>query len=154
MATLLLAGRVAAAQGPVVRLEDPGSGPGPSLLMRALAGPHVLIEPGPTRAVLSRDADYRETVIVLGRDAAVDGTVHGDVIVVGGNLHLHPGSVVTGRAVAFGGGVYESALSTVGSTMAFRDFTYDIDPLPSGGFALRYRSFFDRPASAVAWPDI
>jgi hypothetical protein len=152
---LLLAGRVAAAQVPVtVRLEDAGTGPGPTLLIRALAGPHLVIEPGTTQAVLTRDRVYRETVIILGRDAAVDGTVHGDVIVVGGNLHLHPGSVVTGRAVAYGGGVYESALSTSASTMAFRDFTYDVVPLPSGGYAVRYRSFFDRPATAVAWPDI
>src|SRR5262245_26116283 len=122
--------------------------------MHALAGPHVLIEPGPSRAVLPRDTIYRETVIILGREAAVDGTVHGDVIVVGGDLHLHPRSVVTGRAVAYGGGVYESALSTVGSTLAFRDFTYDVTPLPSGGYALRYRSFVERPLATVTWPDI
>ena len=154
-AALLLAVRGAVAQGQVaVRLEGPGSGPGPSLLMRALAGPHVLIEPGPTRAVLPRDTVYRQTVIILGREAAVDGTVHGDVIVVGGDLHLHPRSVVTGRAVAFGGGVYESALSTVGATLSFRDFTYDVTPLARGGYALRYRSFVERPLAPVTWPDI
>jgi hypothetical protein len=153
-ALLLVSGVAAAAQGQVtVRLEDPGSGRGPTLLMRALAGPHILIEPGPTRAVLPRDTVYRETVIVLGREAAVDGTVRGDVIVVGGDLHLHPRSVVTGRAVAFGGGVYESALSSVGSTLAFRDFTYDVTPLATGGYALRYRSFVERPLAPVTWPD-
>lgn len=152
---LLLAGRVAGAQSPVIRLEDPGTGPGPTLLIRALGAPYVVIAPGMTeRAVLSRDSVYRETVIILGRDAAVDGTVHGDVIVIGGDLHLHPRSVITGRAIAYGGGVYESALSTVGSTLAFRDFTYDVTPLPGGGYSLRYRSFVDRPQAAVAWPDL
>jgi hypothetical protein len=46
-----------------------------------------------------------------GANASVASTVHGDVIVFGGDLFLEPGAVVDGRAVAVGGGVYPSALA-------------------------------------------
>jgi hypothetical protein len=48
-----------------------------------------------------------------GANAAVAATVHGDVIVFGGDLFLEPGAVIEGRAVSIGGGVYPSALASV-----------------------------------------
>ena len=51
------------------------------------------------------------TVISLGRTVVVEGTVHGDVIVVDADLYMHPGGTIDGRAIAIGGGVYESMLA-------------------------------------------
>jgi hypothetical protein len=48
-----------------------------------------------------------------GANASIAGTVHGDVIVFGGDLFVEPGAIIDGRAVAIGGGVYPSALATV-----------------------------------------
>ena len=146
---LLLAlfwGGGARAQSPVtVRLDDAGPGAGPAFLARALAAPHTVVGPGSTPALLSRDSTFRRTVIVLGRDATVEGSVTGDVIVIAGDLHIRPGAPVSGRAVAIGGGVYESALAHVSrGAVVYRDFTYDIAPTP-GGFALRYRSLVEAP---------
>jgi hypothetical protein len=151
LAALLLVGGTAAAQTPQIRLDDPGSGPGPALLAQALAGPHIVIGPASGQAVLPRDSVYRQTVIVLGRETVVQGRVEAGVIVVAGDLHLHPRAVVTGRSVAIGGGVYTSALGDFGPTEAFRDFTYEISSTPSG-YALRYQSLIDRPDRAITWP--
>jgi hypothetical protein len=54
-----------------------------------------------------------EGITTPGANASIAGTVHGDVIVFGGDLFLEPGAIVDGRAVAIGGGVYPSALATV-----------------------------------------
>lgn len=152
---LLLAlvwGGVARAQSPVIRFEDLGPGEGPKALARALAKPYSVVPPGSTPATLPRDSTYQHTVVVLGRDVAVLGSVHGDVIVIGGNLFLRPGGAVTGRAMAIGGGVYESAIAIVdGGIIAHHDFTYDIVPT-SNGFSLRYRSFIDTSIPVFALP--
>jgi hypothetical protein len=44
-------------------------------------------------------------------------------------------------------------MSRVRGTATFRDFTYDITPA-AGGFSLRYRSLYDRPATLVSWPGL
>lgn len=152
---LLLTSGAVRAQTPTVRFEDAGRGRGPAILRGALAAPHRLIVRLDTAQVaLHRDSTYSQSVIVLARQVVVDGTVRGDVIVVGGDLHIHPRAVITGRAIAIGGGVYESTMSRVGvGTEAFRDFTYEILPV-EGGYALRYRSFVDRPTSAVTLPGL
>jgi len=152
---LLLAGGALRAQTPVVRFEDEGRGLGPAILRGALAAPHELIVRRDTaQVVLRRDTTYSQSVIVFAREVVVDGTVRGDVIVVGGDLHIHPRAVITGRAIAIGGGVYESTMSRVGAgTEAFRDFTYEVSPV-EGGYALRYRSFVDRPTSAITLPGL
>ena len=41
---------------------------------------------------------YTATVLVLGRDDTVNGTVHGDVVVIGGDLYMHPGGAIDGLA--------------------------------------------------------
>ena len=152
---LLLAGGALRAQTPTVRFEDEGRGRGPAILRGALAAPHELIVRRDTvQVVLRRDTTYSQSVIVIAHEVVVDGTVRGDVIVVGGDLHIHPRAVITGRAIAMGGGVYESTMSRVGAgTEAFRDFTYDVLPA-EGGYALRYRSFIDQPTSAITLPGL
>jgi hypothetical protein len=139
---------------PTIRLDDLGPGPGPKTLARAVALPHSVVPPASTPATLRRDSIYQHTVIVLGRDVTVLASVHGDVIVVGGNLFLRPGAAITGRAIAIGGGVYESTLAIVGGGMtAYRDFTYDIAPI-AGGFSLRYRSFVDVATPTFSLPGL
>jgi hypothetical protein len=70
--------------------------------------------------------------------------------VVGGDLYMHPGAHVGGRAIAYGGGVYESALATVqGGVAAFRDFTYDVAATPDA-YVLRYRALSPATVSTFA----
>jgi len=135
-------GGAVGAQTPVIRIQDAGPGPGPQLLATELEKPHTVIPPASGRALLARDSTYRRTVIVLGRDAVVEGRVDGDVVVIAGDLYMHPGAVVDGRLIAFGGGVYTSTLATSGETVAYRNFTYDIVAEP-GGFALSYRQVIE-----------
>ncbi len=138
----------------VVEFRERGSGVGPELLARALAGPHVTVEPSALRYLLPRDSAFHSTVVILGRNAYIDGAVHGDVIVVAGDLYMHPGAHIDGRAIAIGGGVYESALAqAVAGTTAFRDFTYDVAPIP-GGWTLIYRPVVERAEHALKWPGI
>src|SRR5262245_35051691 len=137
-----------------IRFADLGPGSGPAFLARAILAPHFSIGPGVQPATLRRDTTYSTTVIVLGRDAIVEGSVHGDVIVVGGNLYTHPGGRIAGRAVSIGGGVYESALARIdGGVSAYRDFTYDI-ALRHGVYVLTYRELIARETSPVSWPGI
>lgn len=155
---LLVWGGVALAQtprGPVaIEIRDAGPGVGPAILERALAGPHTVVPPDRRLMLLPRDSTYRSTVIVLGRDAVVEGAVRGDLIVVAGDLYMHPGGSVSGRAIAIGGGVYGSSLASIGAgSEAFRDFTYEISPT-SSGFALSYRPLVERQSAAIEWPGI
>src|SRR5689334_10898207 len=137
-----------------IRFADLGPGAGPAVLGRAVLAPHVAIGPAVQPATLRRDASYPTTVIVLGRDAIVEGAVRGDVIVVGGNLYMHPGGRIAGRAVSIGGGVYESMLARIdGGISSYRDFTYDI-AVSNGIYVLRYREVVARETSPVSWPGV
>jgi hypothetical protein len=145
-----LVGRsVASAQRVVLR--DAGPGDGPRILRSALALPYTLIQPGADIALLPRDSNYRTTVIVLDRDAAVSGRVHGDVIVVNGDLFIRPGAAVDGRAIAYGGGVYNSTLAVAGTRLAFRDFTYDVTPV-GDAYVLDFRSLRENASPPLTWP--
>lgn len=138
----------------VVRFADLGPGDGPEVLGRAILSPYFAIPPAAQPATLRRDTSYSTTVIVLGRDAIVEGSVQGDVIVVGGNLYTHPGGRIGGRAVSIGGGVYESALARInGGISAYRDFTYDI-ALTNGIYTLTYREVIARSDSPISWPGV
>lgn len=111
-----------------------------SILARELAAPHVVIAPDTVAPDIRADSAYSTGVIVLGRDVTVNGTVHGDLTVIGGDLYMHPGGHVDGRAVAIGGAVYNSSLATIrGAQESYRDFTYAITPL-SSGYILDYES--------------
>lgn len=151
---LLLGGAVRAQEPITIRFDELGPGPGPSTLANVLRAPHRVIPPGAAPFVLPSDSSYRRSIVVLGRDAIVAANVVGDVVVIGGDLFLRPGAEVDGRAIAIGGGVYESALERVsGEVAAYRDFTYDITPI-EGGFALRYRSFREEKTPIVTWPGL
>lgn len=115
-----------AAQEPHVALRDAGPGEPGAILREALGRPYIVRrEQWNTR--LFRDSVFDRSVIILGSDASVASTVHGDVIVVGGDLFLRPGAAIDGRAIAYGGGVYDSQLATVrGERLSFRDTRFDI----------------------------
>lgn len=147
---LLFAGRVVVAQSPVIRIDDAGPGLGPLVLGEALTHPLDVAPPGADRFVVARGSTSSRSLVVLGRDVVIEGHVHGDVIVISGDLYMHPGGAIDGRALAFGGGVYESSLATISAGVrVFRDFTYAIAPI-DGGYALRYRSLVI-PTEATGW---
>jgi len=59
--------------------------------------------------------------IPTSESVSITGQVHGDVIVIGGDLFVRPGAIIDGRAVSIGGGVFTSALAKVrGVTIAER----------------------------------
>ena len=148
-----------------VVVRDLGPGMPGRLLREVLAGPHTSFafrDSGPPVA-LRRDSTFATTVLVVGRGATVASTVHGDVVVVGGDLFLHPGASVDGRAVAIGGGVYNSTLATVrGARLAFRDETFVTLPDAPGvaratvgardTLVLAYRSLGVGPPPVVSFP--
>ncbi|HKW12826.1 MAG TPA: hypothetical protein VJO33_20735 [Gemmatimonadaceae bacterium] len=156
LAPLLFAGAIAGARVNAQQVIVRSVGPGPigPRLIAALAGPHDLIRPAPTAALLPRDSAYPRTVIILRRDAVIEGRVRGDVIVVGGNAFMHPGAIVDGRVVAIGGGVYQSMLAIArDGTESYRDFTFDAES--SGAtYALVYRPLRLRPSPPVSFPGV
>jgi hypothetical protein len=140
---LVLASRggVAAAQSPItVQLRDAGPGIGPELVAQELARPYAVVAVEPTRYLLRRDSTATKTLIVLGRDIVIEGQVKGDVLAIAGDIYMHPGGSISGRAISVGGGVYESTLATIGAgTTRFNDFTYAITLLPgTHTYALDY----------------
>jgi hypothetical protein len=137
---LLLAQTVTARAQVAIQLRDVGPGVGADILARAVASPHTVLPPVSGQRLIRADSSYARTVIALGSTVIVEGTIHGDLLVVGGDLFMHPGGRIDGRAIAIGGGVYESMLAHTGSVLAFRDYTYDIEPV-AGGFALSYHPF-------------
>jgi len=153
LCALLLVGGAfgAGAQATQVRLEvkDAGPGMGGPILAHALAGPHIVVPPGPVTHTIAKDTTLGATVIALGRDVVVSGTVRGDVIVVGADLYMYPGGNIEGRAIAIGGGVYESVLAKIAAgSMVYRDFTYEIAAIP-GGYALSYKAVGGEPNEPV-----
>ena len=86
-----------------------------------------------------RDSVFDTTVVVLNSDATVASTVHGDVVVINGDLFLQPGAKIDGKAVAIGGGVYDSQQAKVGGEkLSFRDVHFDTTRT-STGIELAYR---------------
>lgn len=149
---LLSSASVLSAQQVVVRVS--GRGPAVARVNGALAAPHKVIAPGDSPALIARDSSYGETVIVLARDAIIEGRVHGDVIVIGGDAFVHPGANVDGSVVAVGGGAYGSTLAIVrGGLESHRDITFDV--VPTGAtFALDYRSLRVQPRSTFSLPGL
>jgi hypothetical protein len=138
-----------------IDLREQGPGPGPEMLAAALAKPYSLVVPPAGDFLVRKDTTYSQTLIVLGRSALVEGTVHGDVIVIDGDLTIHPGAQIDGRAVAIGGGVYESALAKTGPVSAFRDFSYDV-AATGDAFALSYHANdgYSEAPKTLEWPGI
>jgi hypothetical protein len=124
------------------------------MLRNALASPHAALVADSAGVALRRDTAYSTTVVVLAPAVTVASRVHGDVIVVGGDLFLHPGAVVDGRAIAIGGAVYNSTLAVVrDGRYSFRDNTFDV--VRSGDFiVLDYRALAGTPPESVYLPGV
>ncbi len=73
-----------------------------------------------TYLLLDRDTTLPATfvapgdVVVYDAEVRLEGTIRGDVAVLGGHLFLRPGSAVTGKIAVVGGGVYTSTKGTHG----------------------------------------
>ena len=132
----------------------PGRGRPGIILRETLARPYELIVPDSV-ARLPRDSTFDRTVLVLGGDATVASTVNGDVIVVDGDLFLHPGAAIAGRAIAIGGGVYPSSLASVAiGTESFRDVTFDVTRARDGRVELHWRVISPLESETVTFPII
>ncbi|HEX2780995.1 MAG TPA: hypothetical protein VHM30_15965 [Gemmatimonadaceae bacterium] len=137
-----------------VQIRDLGPGRAGRWLRDALRAPHVLLRSDSANPIaLPRDTTYGATVIIIGGPATVASRVLGDVIVVGGDLFLHPGVEITGRAVAIGGGVYETTLGHVGGGVySSREYTYVATSLPDGTIVLDYQPLEVRDVRVVTLP--
>jgi hypothetical protein len=94
------------------------------------------------------------TILVLGGSVTVASRVNGDVIAVNGDIFMHPGGDIQGRAIAIGGCVYQSSLATIaGEQECVRDARYDIHRT-AGGVDLRWRppGMEDLPLFAIPFP--
>jgi len=111
-----------------VRIEAPPRASSARVLRATLAASHdLIVSDSLRRLLLPRGSALPATVVIIGGDASVGARVRGDVVVVGGDLFLHPGAAIDGRAVAIGGAVYGSTLARVaGGTDSYRDQTYDV----------------------------
>ena len=137
-----------------VVVSDAGPGAGGRILQEALKRPHRLVEPDTSWFILRRGVAERTTLIVLGRTAAIGGKVDGDVIVVGGDLHVRPGAEISGRGVAIGGGVYTSSLSFLGQgAQSFRDNTFDVQRT-ADGYSLAYKPLREDASPPLLFPGI
>jgi hypothetical protein len=137
---------------PPIVVREPGPGPTGPYLANVLArsDTRVIIADSVT---LPADSTYPGAVVIIGRQATVSAPVDGDVIIVGGNLIVHPRARIAGRAIAIGGAVYPSLLARVRDGMeSHRDFTFDTATV-AGALELRYREFVTTtPTPTIALP--
>lgn len=111
----------AGATSRAVAVADPGPGIAGRTLAAVLARPHLVVVPPDTGLVLGRDVRVDRALVVTGGPLRLAGRVQGDVVAFG-DIFLRPGAEVTGRVIAYGGGVYGSALALVrGEVLAYRD---------------------------------
>jgi hypothetical protein len=138
---------------PRVVIVDQGPGPSGQLLAGVLAGPYRLIEPDTAQFILSRDERVTTALVVLGRRrTSIDGHVDGDLVVVGGDIFVHPGAAIGGRAIAIGGAVYSSTLAdSLHETLSFRDNTFVVTRSATG-YELRYQSLVADATSPLTLP--
>jgi len=150
---LALLGAPLAAQQPVVSIRRNAPGPPGALLDSVVSSPYVVRhEAWNTR--LFRDSVFSRSVIVVGTDATVASTVHGDMVVVNGNLFLQSGARIDGRAIAIGGGVYDVGTPVVrGARLSFRDTRYHIAQA-GDTIVLDFRVPSPQEPSAVSLPGI
>ncbi|MDQ3696639.1 MAG: hypothetical protein M3373_01235 [Gemmatimonadota bacterium] len=143
---------VAAVQGQAVTLRAAGPDEPARLVRRALAGPHDVLIAVDSSVEVGRGSVSPRTLVIVGGDAKIAATVRGDVVVIDGDLYLHPGAVVEGSAIAIGGCVYPSALAEIrGELTCLRDATYVLSPVGTG-YALDYLSLAVREVPAVSLP--
>lgn len=151
---MCLASELTPAQVPqptlVVRTQGRGR-PG-EILREVMARPYDVIMVDSV-VHLPRDSTISRSVVIVGGDATVASVVQGEVIVVDGDLFLHPGADISGRAVAIGGGVYPSSLARVAVGMeSFRDVTYDVSRESDGRVLLDWREISPVPIEMVTFP--
>ncbi len=149
---LALCAGIANAQ--TVTITDIGPGESGRILRNALRRPHRLAEPDSVRLVITREVQVRGALIALGRNVLIEGSVDGDVIVVGGDVFVRAGAQIGGRVIAIGGGAYPSALAAVaGGTETFRENTFEITRV-EGGYRLSYRSTEPPKEAPLLFPDV
>lgn len=108
-----------------LRVRRAGPGRAGTVLREVAAAPHRLLAADTGRITLLRDSVVDGSLLVVGGDIAVAARVRGDVTVVGGDLFMHPGGAIEGRAIALGGCVYTSTLATIsGAVECERDALY------------------------------
>jgi hypothetical protein len=108
---------------------DPGPGRAGRSLRDLLGRPHRVIASRDSVLSFKRDSVITETLVIVGpARVTVASKVAGSIVVIGGDLFLHPGVAIEGDARAYGGGVYATMLGTVGgSVISERDFTFDVE---------------------------
>ena len=139
-----------------VRIEVRDAGPGEAgrLLRGILSRPHVVLAPRAATLALPRDTTITTTIVIVGADVTVASRVDGDVVVVDGDLFLRPGATIRGRAIAIGGGVYNSLLARVeGGLVAYRDASFDV-AAEGATIALSYRAQDAEPMWRVSLPGL
>lgn len=138
IAAVALIASAAPAQDTTFSIRAPGPSDAERIVEQTLAHRYIVRhEEFNTR--FFRDSVFDTTVVVLGSDASVASTVHGDVVVINGDLFLQPGAKIDGNAVAIGGGVYDSQQAHVGGQkLSFRDVRFDT-ARTSKGLELIYR---------------
>lgn len=119
-----------------VSIRERGLGPGAAVIDSVLAQPHA-VRTGQGPLVLPRDSTVSRSLVVIGRPTYVASRVQGDLMVIGGDLYLRPGSDISGRAIAIGGTVSETTLGRVGGTVqSHRDETFVAEAGTGGRISL------------------
>jgi hypothetical protein len=120
-----------------------------------LARPHDVIVAPDTGLTIGRDTTFTRTLVVIGGPTRVAARVQGDLVVLG-DLFLRPGAVIDGRALAFGGGAYNSALASVGGGVrAFPDVAFDPSRDPAtGAITLAFRQLDADPLRRLSLPGL
>lgn len=115
LACLLLAAPAARLGAQVVEVRG-AEGTAAGTLAREIAarGQYVLIA---RDTILPKTFRAPGDLVVLDADVRLEGTVAGDVAVLGGDLFLRPGSRIGGRIALVGGDVYPSGLATYGDIL-------------------------------------
>ncbi|MES2179780.1 MAG: hypothetical protein V4550_18110 [Gemmatimonadota bacterium] len=110
-----------------------------AFITEANSQPHVVIA-GEGRVEFPRDSTITSTLIVIGRPTYLSSKVEGNVVVIGADLFLRPGSAIRGHAVAIGGTVAVTTLGTVGGRVeSYRDDQYEVRQV-AGGYLFDYRA--------------
>jgi hypothetical protein len=138
--------------GQIVIQSGAGTAAGQAIA-RALSGPHVVLDGRGQPVALTRRMRSPGSVVVVAPRVTVAARVQGDVVVVGGDLFMHPGGHISRDAVAIGGGVYNSTLAQVeGARHSFRDETFDVNR-ESGQLVLAHRvTRVEGEGGAITWP--
>ena len=143
----------AAAAAPRRARRGPAARAAPSDVVRdVLARPHLLVVAPDTGLTFGRGTHAERTLVVVGGPVRLASTVRGDVLVFG-DLFLRPGANIQGRAVAVGGGVYNSTLAQVGGErLSYRGVEASGADGSAGLYAVDLRTIEERAASRLTIP--